>query len=62
MEKLLRLYHGDGKDIIWRAAVTKVNNELVQKYLTNGEEIPYELTTCYIDCEPIRKMEKIRGK
>lgn len=62
MEKFLRLYHGDGKDIIWRAAVTKVNNELVQKYLTNGEEIPYELTTCYIDCEPIRKMEKIRGK
>ncbi|MDE5630344.1 MAG: hypothetical protein K2I70_01965, partial [Bacilli bacterium] len=62
IDKFLRLYHGDGKDIIWRAAVTKVSNEKVQAYLMNGEEIPYDLTTCYIDCEPAKELQKIRGK
>ncbi|MCX4366265.1 MAG: hypothetical protein OSJ70_10935 [Bacilli bacterium] len=62
MEKFLRLYHGDGKEIIWRAAVTKASNERVLEYLANGEEIPYELTTCYIDCEPAKELSKIRGK
>ena len=62
MDKFLRLYNGDGSDIVWRAAVTRVNNEKIQEYLTKGEEIPYELTTCYIDCAPVREMEKIRGK
>lgn len=62
IDKFLRLYHGDGTEIIWRAAVTKVNDARVQKYLASGEEIPYELTTCYIDCVPAKELDKIRGK
>ena len=62
MDKFLRLYNGDGSDIIWRAAVTRVNNEVVQEYLKMGKDIPYQFTTCYIDCAPIREMQKIRGK
>lgn len=62
MDKVLRLYHGDGKDIMWRAAVARKDNPRVQEYLASGEEIPYDLTICYIDCVPVKELNKIRGK
>ncbi len=61
MDKFLRLYHGDGKEIQWRAAVARANNPKVKEFLESGQEIPYDQTICYIDCDPVKKMELIRG-
>lgn len=60
LDKFLRLYHGDHSDIRWRAAVARANNEVVQKLLENGEEIPYDQTFCFIDCVPVKQKVLIK--
>lgn len=60
LDKFLRLYHGDHSDIRWRAAVARANNEVVQRLLESGEEIPYDQTLCFIDCVPVKQKELIK--